>query len=224
MAISDFTAETPENYEQKCLCILVLDTSGSMVGEPIDELNRGLQEFRYQVVKDETAAERLEVAIITFESRVRCIQEATLLRNFEMPKLQANGSTRLEKGVKEAITKVAQRKMWYRKTGQPYYRPFIILMTDGDPDADQDMESLMFEVNQGVNDKKFLFFPIGVQNANMELLRYIAHPSTPPMKLKGLNFVDFFQWLSNSVGVITRSKDSSTVQLPDTGNWGQIAI
>lgn len=224
MAISDFKVESPENYEQKCLCVLVLDVSGSMVGPPIKELNKGLQTFCYQVVKDETAAERLEVCIITFESVVQCIQEPMLVRNFKMPDLQAGGSTQLAQGVKEAIMKVAHRKIWYRKTGQPYYRPFIILITDGDPDGDQNIEELMFEINQGVNEKKFIFFPIGVQDANMNTLKAIAHPGTPPMKLKGLNFIEFFQWLSNSVGVITKSKEGEQIQLPDTGSWGQISI
>lgn len=224
MAASDFAAESPANYEQKCLCVLVLDVSGSMVGEPIRQLNEGLEAFRYQVIKDETAAERLEVSIITFESTVNCIQEPALLRDIHMPKLEANGSTQLARAVKTAILKVIDRKHWYRKTGQPYYRPFIILMTDGDPDADQDMGELMVEINEGVNNKRFLFFPIGVEGANMDRLNYIAHPSTPPMKLKGLNFVGFFQWLSNSVGVITRSKDGDQIQLPDASSWGQISI
>ncbi len=224
MAQNDFTAETPDNYEQKCLCVLILDTSGSMVGEPIKELNKGLKAFYYQVMKDETAAERLEVCLITFESIVKCVQEPSLLRNFKMPTLEAAGSTRMVDAVKEAIIKVNYRKMWYRKTGQPYYRPFVFLITDGDADADQDLEELMFEVNAGVNEKKFIFFPIGVQDANMDHLRYIAHPSTPPMKLTGLNFVEFFQWLSNSVGVIAQSKDGDYLQLPNTGSWGQVAI
>lgn len=224
MAISDFKAETPENFEQKCLCVLTLDISGSMVGDPIRELNKGLQEFRYQVIKNETAAERLEVSIITFASEVKCIQEPTLIRNLEMPELEAFGSTQLASGVKESILKVINRKMWYRKTGQPYYRPFIILITDGDPDADQDLEELMLEINEGVNKKRFLFFPVGVEGANMDKLRQITHPSAPPMKLKGLNFIEFFQWLSNSVDIITRSKEGDIIQLPDTGNWGQIAI
>lgn len=224
MAASDFIAESPTNFEQKCLCVLVLDVSGSMVGEPIRQLNEGLEAFRYQVIKDETAAERLEVAIITFESTVNCVQEPALLRDITMPKLEANGSTQLVRGVKSAILKVIDRKHWYRKTGQPYYRPFIILMTDGDPDADQDMGELMVEINEGVNNKRFLFFPIGVEGANMDRLNYIAHPSFPPAKLKGLNFVGFFQWLSNSVGVITRSKEGDQIQLPDVESWGQISI
>ncbi|GAB4395183.1 MAG: VWA domain-containing protein [Microscillaceae bacterium] len=224
MAQNDFVAETPDNFEQKCLCVLVLDVSGSMVGEPIAELNRGLQTFYYQIMKDETAAERLEVCLITFESKIRCVQEPALLRHFQMPALQAGGSTRLAEAVKEAIIKVNYRKIWYRKTGQPYYRPFIFLFTDGEADADQDLEQLMFEINQGVNEKKFTFFPIGVQEANMEMLRYIAHPNTPPMKLMGLNFVEFFQWLSNSVGVITHSQEGVIQPLPEIGSWGQISI
>ncbi len=224
MAVSDFLAETPDNYEQKCLCILVLDTSGSMHGEPIDELNRGLANFHFQVTKNETAAERLEVCIITFESKVKCIQEPALIRNMDMPALKAGGSTQLAAGVKKAIGKVQERKNWYRKTGQPYYRPFIFLITDGDPDLDQDMNELMMEINAGVNEKKFLFYPIGVQEADMDILRSIAHPHTPPMKLRGLNFTDFFIWLSNSVSVITQSTEGDQIHLPDAGNWGQISL
>lgn len=224
MALNDFAVESPHNYEQKCLCVLLLDISGSMVGEPIRELNKGLQEFYFQVIKDETASERLEVCIITFESRVQCILEPTLVRNFKMPALEAVGSTQMEKGIKEAIMKVATRKSWYRKTGQPYYRPFVIMITDGAPDADQDLEKMMFYINEGVNNKEFLFFPIGVEGANLDVLRELSHPSTPPMKLKGLNFTEFFKWLSNSVGVITKSKDGDVLQLPDTTSWGQIVI
>lgn len=224
MAISDFIAETPQNYEQKCLCVLILDVSGSMVGQPMAELNRGLEEFYYQVVKDETASERLEVSIVTFSSTVHCIQEPALIKDIKMPQLEAHGSTKLASGIRDGLLKVNLRKSWYRKTGQPYYRPFVFLITDGDADADQDMDQVMMEVNEGVNHKKFLFYPVGVKGANMDMLRYIAHPSMPPMQLQGLKFLEFFQWLSNSVGMITKSKAGDVVQLPNTDSWGQIAM
>ncbi len=224
MAINDFLAESPLNFEQKCLCVLLLDTSGSMVGESIKELNKGLEEFYYQIVKDEVSAERLEICIITFESDVKCIQEPILVRNLKMPTLQANGSTQLADGIFQAILKVENRKHWYRKTGQSYYRPFIILITDGSPDGDQDMEKAMFEINEGVNERKFLFFPVAVKDADMNVLHKIAHPSTPPMRLEGIKFVEFFRWLSNSVSMITNSKDSDKIRLPDTTSWGQISL
>ena len=66
--MSYFHGETPDNYEQKCLCTLVLDTSGSMSGSAIRELNRGLLEFYAAIEEDLIAANRLEVSIITFET------------------------------------------------------------------------------------------------------------------------------------------------------------
>lgn len=54
MAKNDFHAEFAENYEQKCLCVLVLDVSGSMSGNPIRDLNKGLQDFYNDIVSDET--------------------------------------------------------------------------------------------------------------------------------------------------------------------------
>ena len=80
-----FQGETPDNYEQKCLCMLVLDTSGSMAGYPIRQLNKGLQDFYKAVEEDMTAANRLEVSIITFSTAVQCIQEPSLIHNFDMP-------------------------------------------------------------------------------------------------------------------------------------------
>ena len=49
MAKNDFSSEVAENYEQKCLCVLVLDVSGSMGGSPIQELNNGLQDFYNEI-------------------------------------------------------------------------------------------------------------------------------------------------------------------------------
>ncbi len=224
MAFDDFAAETPDNFEQKCLCVLVLDVSGSMVGERIRELNRGLDEFHRQVRNDEIAAQRLEVCIIAFNSQVKCIQEPALIDKFVMPIMKARGTTKMGNAVQSAIQKVESRKQWYRETGQSYYRPFIILITDGTPDSDQNMERLAMEINEGVNEKKFIFFPIGVQDANLTVLRQIAHPSTPPMMLKGLNFIEFFQWLSNSIGIVTKSNEGDKIYFPDTSGWGQMEI
>ncbi|MBO8730145.1 hypothetical protein INO98_14435, partial [Staphylococcus aureus] len=50
-----FSGEMPDNYEQKCLCTLVLDVSGSMQGEPMRALNRGLQDF-YAAIEDDLIA------------------------------------------------------------------------------------------------------------------------------------------------------------------------
>lgn len=142
MAKNDFSAEAAENFEQKCLCVLVLDVSGSMGGKPIQELNKGLKDFYEEISSDATTSQRLEVSLITFSHIVNTVQEPALVENFSMPTLSAFGSTAMVTDVNEAIDKVAARKQWYKETNQNYYRPWIILMTDGEPDHDQDVAAL----------------------------------------------------------------------------------
>lgn len=214
MAKNDFSAESAENFEQKCLCVLVLDVSGSMRGEPIAELNRGLQDFYNEIKEDETTSQRLEVCIMTFNDTVKTIQEPALVDNFTMPTLSARGSTAMVDAVNEAIEKVEARKRWYKETGQPYYRPWIILMTDGEPDTGQDVYGLGPRIKSDTEAKKYVFLPIGIQDANMETLEMLQG-EMKPMKLNGLKFMQFFQWLSASMGTIVNHNEGEKVDLTD---------
>jgi uncharacterized protein YegL len=220
--MSYFHGETPDNYEQKCLCILVLDTSGSMNGEPIRELNRGLQEFYAAVEEDLIAANRLEVSIITFDSSINTIQEPALISSFNMPTLSVKGTTRLVDAVRVAMQKTEQRKDWYKETGQPYYRPIMVLITDGEPDKDQDVSGLSKEIREAINSKKFTFFGLGVKGYNHEIMQRICPPSAQPLPLSGYKFSEFFKWLSNSIGIITKSKEGESIELPPVSDWAQM--
>ena len=224
MAKNDFAAESPTNYEQKCLCTLVLDVSGSMSGKPIEELNLGIGKFYEEIQIDATTANRLEVCVITFGSEIECLQEPALVENFTMPQLTTYGSTKLVDGVREAIAKIEARKKYYNKSGQPYYRPWIILVTDGEPDDDQDIDGLAQEIHAATDDtqeggKKYVFFAVGVERANMDILKKISSSKIPPAKLSGLKFSEFFQWLSASMTTITSSKDGDLVNLPNPEPW-----
>jgi Mg-chelatase subunit ChlD len=48
----------PTNPDPRCACVLVLDTSGSMHGEKIDQLNQGLIAFRDSLQSDSVAQSR----------------------------------------------------------------------------------------------------------------------------------------------------------------------
>lgn len=212
MANNDFSAEAAENYEQKCLCVLVLDVSGSMIGKPIQELNKGLQDFYQEIDKDNTTRQRLEVSLITFSHIVNTVQEPALVENFTMPTLSASGSTAMVTAVNHAIDKVAARKQWYKDTNQAYYRPWIILMTDGEPDSDQDVAGLAQRIKLDVAAKKYAFLPIGVEGAKMSILKQIES-GIPAMKLQGTKFSSFFKWLSASMGTVVSAEEGQTVDL-----------
>jgi len=219
MAKNDFSAEAPVNYEQKCLFVLVLDISSSMQGTPIAELNRGLQSFYKEVEGDPTASQRLEVSLITFNHIVTTVQEPALVENFKMPTLTVFGSTAMVDAVHEAIAKVAARKAWYKSEHQLYYRPWIILMTDGEPDSGQDVVGLASTIKADTAAKKYAFLPIGVEGANMAILNQIASSDIPAMSLKGTNFNAFFLWLSASAQTIINEEEGQTVTLADPSDW-----
>lgn len=64
-------AEFADNPEPRCPVALVLDTSGSMQGKPIQDLNEGLREFAAALKADRLASLRVEVAVIAFGGKVR---------------------------------------------------------------------------------------------------------------------------------------------------------
>ncbi|MBK9284040.1 MAG: VWA domain-containing protein [Sphingobacteriaceae bacterium] len=219
MTTYNFKAEEPENYDQKCCCVLVLDVSSSMTGNPIKELNDGLSTFTKDIKTDSTTSNRLEVAIIAFNENAKVLQAPSLVTNFTMPTLIANGGTKIVDGIKAGIEMVKSRKSWYKETGQPYYRPWVILMTDGDPDDLQNVTSVASEIKNGMDNKEFIFYAVGVQGADMKKLNEISHPTMPAAQLKGLNFSEFFRWLSASMTTVTNSNDGEKVNLPSPAAW-----
>src|SRR4029434_6095665 len=82
------TDEFAENPEPRCPCVLLLDTSGSMQGEPIEELNRGIQGFREELFGDSLSMKRVEIAVVTF-GPVNVMQNFTTADQFRMPRLEA---------------------------------------------------------------------------------------------------------------------------------------
>jgi uncharacterized protein YegL len=66
-------AEFAENPEPRCPVVLVLDTSGSMNGQPIQELNEALRSFGEALQNDRLASLRVEVAVVAFGGSVRAL-------------------------------------------------------------------------------------------------------------------------------------------------------
>jgi len=201
-------AEFAENPEPRCPCILLLDTSGSMQGKPIQELNNGLITFKDELMADPLAAKRVEVCIITF-GPVQLVTEFQSAEHFYPPVLEANGDTPIGSAIETALQLLKQRKEDYRSNGISMFRPWVFLITDGGPtDSWQNAARLLKE---GQEQKSFAFFSVGVEGARMDILSQIS-PSTP-LNLKGLRFRDLFTWLSRSMKSVSRSVPGTDVPL-----------
>jgi uncharacterized protein YegL len=207
--------EFAENPEPRCACILLLDTSGSMQGSPIDQLNSGLRSFKDELLSDALAAKRVEIAVLTFGDSPKLVADFTDAANFEPPLLVASGQTPMGSAIEDALSRLAVRKDMYRSNGVAYYRPWVFLITDGEPT--DDYSSAAKAVRDGESRGAFSFYAVGVSDANMQKLTEIAPPNRPPVKLSGLRFRELFVWLSKSMRTVSRATIGQDVTLEAPG-------
>ncbi len=205
---------TPENGEEKTLCVLALDVSGSMGG--IDaggkakyvQVQESLTELQTDIGSNPEVSQKVELGIVLFDHVVKVAQKAALVENITMPTLYAGGGTDLAGGVLKAIEEVKERKAYYVEHGIPYKRPIIVVLTDGQANVDHIVE----EVKKGSADKHYFIIPIAVgDDADMTSLNKIA--SDRAYKIKDGHISSFFRWLSNSLGVIANADPDAPVDL-----------
>jgi uncharacterized protein YegL len=223
--------EYPEfaiNPEPRCPVLLLLDTSSSMDGDPIRELNKGIQSFRNAVLQDSMAALRVEIGIVTF-GPVKLEQDFVTVDRFFPPSLIANGVTPMGDALEYGLSLVEDRKETYKSKGIPYYRPWIFLITDGAP-TDQDghlsdnWKPAAQRIQQAEESKKICFFSVAVKGANIDTLKQVTPQSRPPMMLNGLNFDSLFVWLSKSVSRVSSAQPGTgMIDLPPI-DWGSVAL
>jgi uncharacterized protein YegL len=196
------------NPEPRCACLLLLDNSQSMRGNPIDELNAGLKIFRDDLAADPLAAKRVEVGIVTF-GPVTVETNFVGAQQFVAPELAVNGDTPMGEAIETGLSMLRTRKDAYKASGISYYRPWIFMITDGGPtDSWQHAAQL---VKEGEHSKAFSFYAVGVEGANFDILREISVKA--PLKLKGLAFRELFSWLSSSLSSVSKSNTADQVPL-----------
>ena len=228
-----------------CLC---LDTSGSMdavegdctpTGETvfedgrvwnivtggttrIQELQKGIELFYEAIREDEIAVYSAEICIVTFDSTAKCILDfANIERQNDIPVLRASGDTAMGEGVNLALDLLEQRKQEYSDKGVDYYQPWLVLMTDGVPNGSAyELEQASDRIKEMTDKRKLTVFPIAIgAEADLSALARLS-PKRAPLKLQGLKFREFFEWLSRSVSRTSQSTPGETIKLDLEGLKG----
>lgn len=212
--------ELADNPEPRCPCILLLDISASMRGNPIDALNQGLHTFQKDLHQDDLARRRVEIAIITFGSGgVGVAQDFVTAQDFEAPTLTSGGSTPMGAAIHLALDMLNDRKVRYVKNSISYYRPWVFMITDGAPTDQWDDAALRLRSEETA--KALTFFAVGIAGADMEKLAKIG--TRKPLMLQGLKFSELFLWLSRSQQRVSASKPGEAISLPPVG-WAEVEV
>lgn len=209
-------AEFADNPEDRCACVLLLDVSSSMAGRPIQMVNDAIKAFKDEVSRDRLTALRAEIAIVAFSHTVNIVQDFVAVRDFEPPVLAASGGTKIAGAINRALRMVDQRKKEYRANNIGYYRPIILLLTDGYPQHDtvEEIAEATKRIAEEEAGRHVAFFAFGVEGADMAMLAKIATAERPPLRVEEAEIADIFQWLANSVSVISTSQPGERLTLP----------
>lgn len=211
-----------ENPTARVPICLVLDVSGSMSGISINELNAGVRLFFDAIKADEVAQYAAEICIVTFGNTVDKMLDFMSVERQTVPTLFASGSTPMGEGVAMGLDLLDARKEDYKRAGVDYYQPWMVVMTDGEPT--DDISSAVKRISALVASKKLTVFPIAIgDSANLATLAKLS-PTRPPLTLQGLNFKEFFTWLSRSVSRVSQSMPGESVELDTAGikAWGKV--
>ena len=228
-----------ENPTPRVPICLVLDCSPSMSGEtsngsavqqtdprPIDELNIGVRAFFDAVKEDDVARFSAEVSIVAFSELVDVLLDFDAIDRVAPPTVELemrHGGTSIGNAVDLALQLLDKRKDEYQDAGVDYFQPWMVLMTDGRPTDESHIDAAS-KVRERVSGKKLTVFPIGIGlGADMEVLASFS-PKRPPLKLKGLKFKEFFEWLSKSVVATSQSTPGEKIELDIDGidGWGEL--
>ncbi len=174
---------------------LLLDTSGSMFGEPIEAVKNGVQVLVNTLRQDPYALETAYISIITFDSSAQQVVPLTELSSLQVPELNASGCTALGEALELVAKKVDTEVTKTTQSVKGDWKPLVFIMTDGEPTD---------SVDRGIQEFKKRKFGIVVacaagQNASTEVLKRITECVVRLDTVDNATIKSFFKWVSASV-------------------------
>ncbi len=210
---------TPETVEMKVSVgegerrlpvYLLLDTSGSMAGAPIQALRLGVEQFKKEVESDPFAKESVYMGIITFGGEAEFVTKGLVpfenfSREFRTDSLIANGQTPLGQALwllVESLDKDIRSSVKGGEKGD--WKPLIFILTDGEP-TDEWQEPQQVILNRS-SKKVINMITVGCgPRINEQNLKDISIGPTFKMDNDDASFKRFFQWVSQSVRVASKA-------------------
>ncbi len=194
---------------------ILLDTSGSMRGEPIHAVNNSMQVLLSTLRQDPHALDTVHISLITFDLEARVMQELTPLDQFPAVDLKTpnSGPTFLGEALKTVGQKVKSEVRVGSDDGKGDWGPLLFVMTDGKPSDTQTF-------NEQVEAIKSAGFAAMVgcgagPSADVTALKRFCTSVAMLDTLDGPGFEQFFQWVSDVIADGSRSQNAGPAQVTE---------
>lgn len=188
---------------------LLLDTSGSMTGEPIEAVKNGVQMMVHSLRQNPQAIETAFVSIITFDSDAKQLIPLTDLASFQTVDLKAAGTTALGAALSLLADKLENEVTKTTLEQKGDWKPIVFIMTDGVPTDDWQAG---FQKLKAVKKGLIVGCAAG-NNANDKVLKEIADQVVRLSNTDADSIGKFFQWVSASIATTSTKVEETGIDL-----------
>jgi uncharacterized protein YegL len=181
---------------------LLIDVSGSMSGEPIEQVKNGIQLLVAALRRDPYALETAWLIVITFGSTADVVVPLTELTSFQAPNLSISGSTNMGAGLSLVADRAVSELTKTTPTTKGDWKPMVFIMTDGVPDSGWQSGLARFK-----QEKWGIVCCCAVDGGDESVLRQISEVVVQLNTSDGDAMKAFFTWISASVSQGSKAVD-----------------
>lgn len=194
----------------------LLDTSGSMYGEPIQALNNALSGMVNTLRSDPQALDSLWISIVTFDREVKELMPLTELVQFQLPEITCpqSGPTHTGLALETLYRKVKAEVITGNESQKGDWKPLLFLFTDGKP-SDILLYRQMIPQIKSINFGAVIGCAAG-HLADDSLLKELTDTVVHLDSCDSTTLKTFFKWVSDTIEQGNKSQGTGEkIALPE---------
>jgi len=179
----------------------LVDTSESMPDASMQKLNEILNCYKEKIKAVKNRVDRIDVAIVEFNSEVKVVQPFVPVDQMEKIHLTPNGHKCLESGIRKAVEIVDQQNHFYNEQNESPYTPWVLMITKGQPDGD--LDGITEIIQQYDDENRMRFWCMLLDDTDEETFKKLCHGKRVlRIDLNECDFVKgFFDWIPHKLTV-----------------------
>ena len=229
----DYAEIAPGHINEPHMPVLFAgDISLSMVGLPIQNLNKSINRFASDVCKDPKAADLVEVAVLGFNDKPHVEQNWRPITEMNPVDFAAGGGTNLSAALEKGVEMLRERSHLYEEVGIEVKMPYLILITDA---YGGDVTEIAKVIKQRTADHKMKLWVLAVKGYDKATVAQLTDGKRvfELVDEDGYDFTEFFDFMALSVKAVSTSapgqdtvsvksdigREGSNCRVPDLDAW-----